>query len=116
MPYKAHVLLSFDGTRILWTEFGSAPIWTEGRIFWKKESPSWQRLQFADSIWWCGQKGRTVAVVGQGPRPSLVVAQGEWRGILPPGRGSCIGLLPLDSPCTVKFQEPKSDRHQRIAR
>ncbi len=116
MPYKAHILLRFNRTRILWTEFGSAPIWTEGKIIWKKESPSWQRLQFADSTWWCGQKGRTVALVGRGQRPPVVIAQGDWLGVLPPGRGSCSGLLPFDKLCTAKVREPKSDRHQRIAR
>ncbi len=115
-PYKAHILLRFERTRVLWTEFGSAPIWAEGRIIWKKASPSWQRLQFEDSTWWFGQNGFTVAIVGRGQRPPTVITQGEWHGILPPGRGSCSGVLSSDRSCTVRFREPKPDRHQRIAR
>ncbi|SMC02683.1 hypothetical protein SAMN00768000_0711 [Sulfobacillus thermosulfidooxidans DSM 9293] len=116
LPYKAHVALSFENTRILWTEFGSAPLWTVGKIIWKKESPSWSRLHWGNSTWWCGQRGNVMVVIGRGRRPAVVLTQGQWTGIIPPGRGSCSGIIPSDDPCMAKFQEPKLVHHQWAAR
>lgn len=116
LPYRAHVAVRFDRTRILWTEFGSAPLWTVGKIIWKKESPIWHRLHTESGTWWFGQKGSMIVVVGRGWRPGVVLAQGQWKGVLPSGKGSCVGMIPSETPCLMKFQQVKADHRQRAVR
>ncbi|PSR38125.1 MAG: hypothetical protein C7B44_00060 [Sulfobacillus thermosulfidooxidans] len=115
-PFQAHIALAFNKTRIVWSTFGSAPLWIEGRLFWQQEEVTWTRLQEGSHIWWCGQNGQTVVIVGRGPRPALVLNQDAWTGIVPAGRGSTMGILPSDTLCTAKFTAPNLVHHQQVAR
>ncbi len=115
-PFQAHIALAFEGTRIVWSSFGSAPLWVEGRYIWHLQSPVWTRLQEGSSVWWCGQKGETVVIVGRGPRPALVMSQETWTGILPAGRGSAGAILPHAGSCQVKFSAAGPLHRQQAAR
>ncbi|MCY0880403.1 MAG: hypothetical protein OWS74_00250 [Firmicutes bacterium] len=94
--------LTFHRERVWTTTFGMSPVWAYGwRYIWKlRRHIDWQRLVIDGQLWWIGQHQSYVVVAGYGKRPAVMLTQGAWQGMIPPGEGAAVALLPQPDVCT----------------
>lgn len=105
MAPELTLALSFGTNRLYLVGRRDAPLWTRRRGPWQRPiTVPWHRLEQVSGHWWLAQRGRELVILGQGPRPALLLekAGGAWRGFLPAGYQSTVIVLPDADTYTVK--------------
>ena len=92
--------LTFGGNQLYLVGRHEAPLWMRRYGPWRRSvKVRWHRIDQIPGHWWLGQSGRSLVVLGQGPRPPLKLRRvgDAWQGLVPPGRQSIVVTLPDSS-------------------
>lgn len=89
--------LTFGANQLYLVGRHEAPLWMRRRGPWRRSvKVYWHRIDQIPGHWWLGQYGKSLVVLGQGPRPALKLkkAGGMWQALVPSGRQSIVVTLP----------------------
>lgn len=89
--------LTFGANRLYLVGRQDAPLWMRSRGPWHKAlNVRWHRIEQIPGHWWMGQCGRQLVILGQGPRPALLLEKpgSTWQALVPGGRQSTFLMVP----------------------
>ncbi len=104
MPQRT-LALTFGPNRLYLIGRREAPLWLRVHGPWQRPIKIlWHRLEQVPGHWWVGQSGHYLVILGQGPRPALVLThpQTAWQALVPSGHQSLVIALPNTVPTITK--------------